>query len=292
MYIIFTEDDGWHTNQLIKAFEKYDKEVATVKINESSIIVDDKPKLIFEGKELFIKDIDGAFVRGIPGGTLEEVCFHLDILHFLELHNVTVFNNTLCIEKSVDKVRTSCILNAKKIPTPKTFITSNIKDLNRFKEEFLNNSCVCKPIFGSQGKGLEILDRDNTHPDYENLNNVYYLQEFIDNPDGKFADWRLFVINNTVIASMTRQGTSWINNVAHGAKCESFTPDSEMINLAVTSSLALGMDYSGVDIMLGNNGYTVTEVNSIPAWKGIQSVHSNLNIAEEMINEFLRVCVK
>ena len=115
MYIIFTEDDGWHTNQLIKAFEKYDKEVATVKINESSIIVDDKPKLIFEGKELFIKDIDGAFVRGIPGGTLEEVCFHLDILHFLELHNVTVFNNTLCIEKSVDKVRTSCILNAKKI---------------------------------------------------------------------------------------------------------------------------------------------------------------------------------
>ena len=292
MYIIFTEDDGWHTNQLIKAFEKYDKEVATVKINESSIIVDDKPKLIFEGKELFIKDIDGAFVRGIPGGTLEEVCFHLDILHFLELHNVTVFNNTLCIEKSVDKVRTSCILNAKKIPTPKTFITSNIKDLNRFKEEFLNNSCVCKPIFGSQGKGLEILDRDNTHPDYENLNNVYYLQEFIDNPDGKFSDWRLFVINNTVIASMTRQGTSWINNVAHGAKCESFTPDSEMINLAVTSSLALGMDYSGVDIMLGNNGYTVTEVNSIPAWKGIQSVHSNLNIAEEMINEFLRVCVK
>ena len=292
MYIIFTEDDGWHTNQLIKAFEKYDKEVATVKINESSIIVDDKPKLIFEGKELFIKDIDGAFVRGIPGGTLEEVCFHLDILHFLELHNVTVFNNTLCIEKSVDKVRTSCILNAKKIPTPKTFVTSNIKDLNRFKEEFLNNSCVCKPIFGSQGKGLEILDRDNTHPDYENLNNVYYLQEFIDNPDGKFADWRLFVINNTVIASMTRQGTSWINNVAHGAKCESFTPDSEMINLAVTSSLALGMDYSGVDIMLGNNGYTVTEVNSIPAWKGIQSVHSNLNIAEEMINEFLRVCVK
>ena len=292
MYIIFTEDDGWHTNQLIKAFEKYDKEVATVKINESSIIVDDKPKLIFEGKELFIKDIDGAFVRGIPGGTLEEVCFHLDILHFLELHNVTVFNNTLCIEKSVDKVRTSCILNAKKIPTPKTFITSNIKDLNRFKEEFLNNSCVCKPIFGSQGKGLEILDRDSTHPDYENLNNVYYLQEFIDNPDGKFADWRLFVINNTVIASMTRQGTSWINNVAHGAKCESFTPDDEMINLAVTSSLALEMNYSGVDIMLGKHGYTVTEVNSIPAWKGIQSVHSNLNIAEEMINEFLRVCIK
>ena len=63
---------------------------------------------------MLLEEIEGTFVRGIPGGTLEEVCFHLDILHFLELHNIVVYNNTLCIEKSVD-VRTSCILNANKI---------------------------------------------------------------------------------------------------------------------------------------------------------------------------------
>ena len=83
---------------------------------------------------MLLKDIEGAFVRGIPGGTLEEVCFHLDILHFLELHDITVFNNTLCIEKSVDKVRTSCILNSNKIQTPKTYVTSNIKDLKKFRK--------------------------------------------------------------------------------------------------------------------------------------------------------------
>ena len=161
MYLIFTEDDGWHTNQLIKAFEKNNKDVITVKINESSIVIDDNPKIIAEGKDLLLKDIEGAFVRGIPGGTLEEVCFHLDILHFLELHDITVFNNTLCIEKSVDKVRTSCILNANKIPTPKTYVTSNIKDLKKFRKEFLDFPSVCKPIFGSQGKGLEILNKNN-----------------------------------------------------------------------------------------------------------------------------------
>ena len=42
--------------------------------------------------------------------------------------------------------------------------------------------------------------------------------------------------------------------------------------------------------MLNKNGYTVTEVNSIPAWKGLQSVCNNMNIAEEMINEFLTIC--
>lgn len=289
MYLIFTEDDGWHTNQLIKAFENNNKLVTTAKINESSIIVDKNPRIIFEGKEIYLEDIDGAFVRGIPGGTLEEVCFHLDILHFLELHNITVYNNTLCIEKSVDKVRTSCILNAHKIPTPKTFITSNIKDLKRLRNKFSGTLCVCKPIFGSQGKGLEILDDDNIHPDYENLSNVYYLQEFLEHPDNKFVDWRLFVINNKVIAAMTREGKTWINNVAHGANCKLFNPNDEMKKLAIDSSLALGMNYSGVDIMLHKGGYSVTEVNSIPAWKGLQSVYDDKNIAEEMISDFLRI---
>ena len=289
MYLIFTEDDGWHTNQLIKAFENNNKLVTTAKINESSIIVDKNPRIIFEGKEIYLEDIDGAFVRGIPGGTLEEVCFHLDILHFLELHNITVYNNALCIEKSVDKVRTSCILNAHKIPTPKTFITSNIKDLKRLRNKFSGTLCVCKPIFGSQGKGLEILDDDNIHPDYENLSNVYYLQEFLEHPDNKFVDWRLFVINNKVIAAMTREGKTWINNVAHGANCKLFNPNDEMKKLAIDSSLALGMNYSGVDIMLHKDGYSVTEVNSIPAWKGLQSVYDDKNIAEEMISDFLRI---
>ena len=46
MYLIFTEDDGWHTNQLTKAFELYNKEVATVKINEASIVVNENSKII------------------------------------------------------------------------------------------------------------------------------------------------------------------------------------------------------------------------------------------------------
>ena len=68
----------------------------------------------------------------------------LDILHFLELHNVTVYNNTVCIEKSVDKVRTSCILNANKIPTPSTYITSNIKDLKKNKKQIIGYGAPAK----------------------------------------------------------------------------------------------------------------------------------------------------
>ena len=290
MYLLFTEDDGWHTNQITEALKKNNKDFKTIKINESSILVDQNPKLKYQDIEISFKEIKGAFVRGIPGGTLEEICFHLDILHYLELENIAVYNNTLCIEKSVDKVRTSCILTSAGIPTPKTFITTNIKHLKNFQKQFLKKDLVCKPIFGSQGKGLEIINRDNLHPDYETLNNVYYLQEFIEHPENIYVDWRLFVIENEVVASMSREGVSWINNVASGAICKPFKPSKEMIKLAIDSSSALGMNYSGVDIMLGKDGYIVTEVNSIPAWKGIQSVSDNINIAEMMISNFLKIC--
>ncbi len=290
MYLLFTEDDGWHTNQIAEVFKKNNKELNIIKINETSIVIDENPKLKYQDFEISFDNVKGAFVRGIPGGTLEEICFHLDILHYLELENVTVYNNTLCIEKSVDKVRTSCILTAAGIPTPNTFITTNIKHLKNFQNQFLKNDLVCKPIFGSQGKGLEILNKNNCHPDYEMLNNVYYLQEFVEHPDEIYVDWRLFVIENEVIASMSREGSSWINNVASGAICKPFKPSQEMIKLAIDSSNALGMNYAGVDIMLGKDGYMVTEVNSIPAWKGIQSVSENINIAEMMIGNFLKIC--
>ena len=290
MYLIFTEDDGWHTNQLVDAFNKNRKDVRLIKINETSIAINNNPKILYENYEISFKDIDGVFVRGIPGGTLEEICYHLDILHFLELEKVTVYNNTICIEKSVDKVRTSCILNANGIKTPETFVTTNISHLKNFQSLYDENDLVCKPIFGSQGKGLEIINSDNPHPDYESLNKVYYLQKFISHPDKKFIDWRLFVVNKKVIASMAREGTSWINNVASGALCKPFKPSKEMVKLAIDSSDALGMYYAGVDIMLGPDGYTVTEVNSIPAWKGIQSVSSEINIAEIMIDDFLKKC--
>ncbi len=290
MFLIFTEDDGWHTNQLLEIFKHRKKDVIKAKLNQSSIILDKNPRLIIETKEYFLDDIEGVFVRGVHGGTLEEVCFYLDVLHFLESNKIIVYNNVSSIEKSVDKVRTSSILRTNNIPTPNTYITSNIKDFQKFRDSFIDNICVIKPIFGSQGKGLELLGKDNRHPDYENLNKVYYVQEFLKSPGKTYKDWRLFIIKDQVISSMEREADTWITNFARGGKCKLFIPSFDIKELAIRASLVLGMDYAGVDIMLDDNGYTVTEVNSIPAWKGLQSVTFDKNIAELIINDFFTIC--
>lgn len=47
------------------------------------------------------------------------------------------------------------------------------------------------------------------------------------------------------------------------------------------------MDYAGVDIIKDEFGcYTVIEVNSIPAWKGLQSV-CDINVAQLMVDDLL-----
>lgn len=53
------------------------------------------------------------------------------------------------------------------------------------------------------------------------------------------------------------------------------------------------MDYAGIDILRDDHGRLTVlfEVNSIPAWKGLQSV-TGLNIAQALVDDLLRRCAR
>jgi len=79
--------------------------------------------------------------------------------------------------------------------------------------------------------------------------------------------------------------------VARGASCERIDLDDNLASLAIKATAALAMDYAGVDIIQDKEGrYTVIEVNSIPAWKGLESV-CDMNVAQiladDLINRYL-----
>jgi len=91
---------------------------------------------------------------------------------------------------------------------------------------------------------------------------------------------------------MRRRGKSWLNNVARGASCEHIDLNAEMAALAVKATRVLAMDYAGVDIIQDKDGhYTVIEVNSIPAWKGLESV-CDVNIAQILADDLINRHVK
>lgn len=149
---------------------------------------------------------------------------------------------------------------------------------------------VIKPLFGSQGIGVRRLEQGAPFPVpmEEHVDGVYYLQSYVDTGESAWHDYRVFVINNRICGAMIRHGNDWVNNVAQGGRCESLVPDAEIAGLALAAARAVEVDYCGVDIIRDRTGKLyVLEVNSIPAWRGLQQVSSQ-NIAQALVDDFLR----
>lgn len=232
----------------------------------------------------------GVFVRGVPGGSLEQVTLYLGLLHGFKRLGIPVYNDAGAIERTVDKSMTSFLLHAQGIPTPRTWVTTDrAAALARIQEELgRGHAVVYKPLFGSQGLGLHLFRTLSDLSHWPEQPGVYYLQHFVDS-GSQPHDFRIFVIDGRAVAGMKRCGNSWLNNVHQGARCEPLVlaHHPELTCLAEAAVEAIDMDYAGVDIIQDSTGHlSVLEINSIPAWKGLQTVTAT-SIAEQLVADFL-----
>lgn len=284
---IFTDAPGWHGRELKRAAKARGVEALYVSLTQCSFNLERRDGVAIPGFESELPDV--AFVRAIPAGTFEQVTLRLSLLHALRELGVAIYNNARAIEKSVDKAMTSFLLHRAGIATPATWVMENAAAARRLllKEIEGGHELVIKPLFGAQGDGLQRLAVAAAMPNLQTYNGVAYLQRFIDARQPKWHDWRVFVIGARAVAIMRRNGKSWINNVAQGARCEASEHDAELADLAIRASRALDMDYAGVDLMRDHTGQAyVIEVNGIPAWQGLQSV-TETNIAQLLLDDLL-----
>lgn len=296
---IFTDEPGWHGNALQKAFAQHHVDALFVSLNQCLLQLNPQAKTpihipFFEGTLP-----QAVFVRGISGGTLQQVITRLNILHMLQQLGVLVYNAPRAIERTVDKAMTSFLLQQHQVATPATWVCESRQSIENVRTQFPHQTFVLKPLFGSQGVGVRLITPDTPLPVpmMQHVDGVYYMQAFVacDNTNqsphkvaAKFShDFRVFVIRDQVVATMRRTGQDWINNVAAGAQCEAFDAPIALVNIALAAAKAVDIDYCGVDVIQAENGeYYVLEVNSIPAWRGLQSV-SDVNIADVLVKDFL-----
>jgi RimK family alpha-L-glutamate ligase len=234
-----------------------------------------------------------AFVRGVPGGSLQQVIARLDILHALEALGVKVYNDGRAVERTVDKAMTSFLLHQHGVSTPRTWVCESRHVAQAVIErESTQAPLVIKPLFGSQGQGVRLIMQGDAFPVpmERYVDGLYYLQTYIDSGEGAWHDHRIFVINGKAVAAMVRHGASWVNNVALGGRCEAIALGGELGALAEAASRAVDINYCGVDIIRDAQGKLyVLEVNSIPAWKGLQAV-TKLDIAQALVDDCLEQC--
>ena len=285
--VIVTDEPGWHGRSLISALESRQLRGRYISLADCQFYIGD-PK-----QGVVLPNIDGrpvgVFVRGIPGGTLEQVIFRLNILHALKQDGVLVYNDPKAIERTVDKPLTSLLLARAGIPTPQTWICESTEQAQAIleREALVGNRLVQKPLFGSQGTGLHLADDKQGLQDKAQYAGVYYLQHFIQSTGTSQFDIRVFVIGHRAFWAMKRTGQSWISNRTQGGGCEAVQIDRQLAEIAEHASRVLDIDYAGVDVMIDRKGVLhVIEVNSIPAWQGLQKV-VGVDIATHLIDAFI-----
>lgn len=231
-----------------------------------------------------------VLVRFVPGGSFEQVTRRLGLLHALEALSVPVINAARAIERCVDKSATSFFLQRAGLPTPPSWTVERLEEAGAIveAEAAAGFELVYKPLFGAQGKGLRRLRAPTDLPNEEESAGVWYLQRYVP-PEGGDRDFRVFVIDGEPVAAMARHGTSWITNVHQGGRPAPVSVEGPLGELAVAAARAVGAFYAGVDLVeeRGTGRLLVLEVNSQPAWQGLQAVTS-LDIAETLLAAIAR----
>ncbi|MCD6480569.1 RimK family alpha-L-glutamate ligase, partial [Candidatus Bathyarchaeota archaeon] len=79
----------------------------------------------------------------------------------------------------------------------------------------------------------------------------------------------------------------WRTNISRGGRAKPLTLDPELEELSIRAARVIGLEYAGVDILPSEYGeYYITEVNSAPGWRGLQSV-TDIDIAEALVEHLL-----
>ena len=284
--VVISDQRDWHARQMEAEFKAAGARVERIDLAACGFDTQSESGLALPilGSRL----PDAVHVRTLSAGSFEAITKRLGVLHALAKLGVVVWNDARAIERCVDKSMTSFLLARAGVPTPPTWTMEALPAARALVErEAPHGPLVLKPLFGAQGKGLRLIRRPEDLPGPEDVAGVYYLQRFQSNGTQDFTDYRLFVLRGRVVAAMMRRASTWITNVKQGGQPVAVAPDPKMERLAVAAAEAVGAAIAGVDVLVGADGApTVLEVNSMPAWSGLQKV-SKRNIAKAIASALM-----
>jgi tetrahydromethanopterin:alpha-L-glutamate ligase len=279
----------WHARQFIAALSSCGVEIVPVQLPSCGIATSSPTGLTIDGFGHALPD--AVVVRTMSGGTFESVTLRLGVLHALRELGVMVWNDARTIERCVDKSMTSFLLSRAGVPTPATWATESYEQACTIaeRETGRGGALVLKPLFGSQGRGLKLIQRPEDLPAIEQTpGRIYYLQRFIgvERDDG-YHDFRILVVQGRIVAAMRRHSNHWITNIKRGGRPVPVVVNEDMRALALQAAMAVGANFVGVDIVYGTDERpAVLEVNSMPAWSGLQKVTA-VNIASVLADALL-----
>jgi [lysine-biosynthesis-protein LysW]---L-2-aminoadipate ligase len=222
----------------------------------------------------------------------------LHLTYCLEQIGLPVVNSFSVSEICGNKLITSLILKKNNVPTPKTTFAFSTESARECMKK-LGYPLVVKPVIGSWGRGVyQIKDQsmadmmlDSRQENDNSFSRIYYFQELIDRPS---RDIRCIVIGDQIVVSVFRYSSEneWRTNVAVGGRTEMAPLTSELKEIVLKASNAVGGGILGVDLMEDKErGYLVHEVNNTVEFRGASAVCKS-DIAGAMTDYLVKMSSK
>lgn len=284
--VILSARRGWHTDELVRALGERGHIAVVLPYEGLTAQLGGHTALTTE--QAPVLDADAVMARIIPSGSLEQIIYRVDVLHWIEARGVPVVNSARTIERCVDKFYTTALLHSAALPVPDTVVSQELGQAMATLREW--NGAIIKPLFGSMGHGMVRVDDPETGfrvlRALEQIRAVFYLQRIVDHEG---YDVRVFVARGEVLGAVTRHAPpgEWRTNITLGGTARPLTLPDEWRRLALEACTVVGADYAGVDLLPGRDGRTyVLEVNAIPAWQGVQQA-TGLDVAGLLVDQLL-----
>ncbi|MDF2558426.1 MAG: hypothetical protein K0R71_2254 [Bacillales bacterium] len=223
----------------------------------------------------------------------------IHLAEYLELLGIPVFNSAESIEVCDNKIRTHLALAKVGLPAPKTFFSPFLYDGMKHRREQLFKLVsgelgfpfVLKEARGSFGNQVYLMQN---LPDFlekvkELGHTPFLMQEFVKTSECR--DIRLNVVGDKVVAAMLRESANgdFRANASQGGTLSAYSPSRSEIELAIAAAKAVGADFAGVDLLFGETGPLVCEVNSNAHLLNIYHT-TGINVADFMIEYCLSKC--
>lgn len=208
----------------------------------------------------------------------------------VEKSGIKMFNSAEAIELCDDKMLTHIALSGGGINMPNTVpsllcytkgAAASEKLLRRVEGE-LKFPLIGKTSFGSLGKGVFLIENYDSLRTFEEKFKYqpHLYQEYISSSEGR--DIRVIVIGGKAFGAMLRKNEKdFRSNIEGGGKGEKIKLSRAFASAAERAAKILGLDYCGVDLLIGEDGAPVLcEVNSNAFFTGFEKF-TGLNVAAE-----------
>jgi len=240
-----------------------------------------EPELQFRGQPL--SDYDAVMPR--IGSSI--TYFGTAVVRQFEQMDVYTPNTANGITNARDKLRATQILSRHDIGIPATTFVRDRKDVLPAIERIGGAPVVIKLLEGTQGIGVILApDTKVAEAVIETLQSTkqnVLIQHFV--AESKGRDIRALVVGDRVVAAMRREavGDEFRSNVHRGGQATLVHLDKDFERTAVQSAQIMGLRVAGVDMLEGDDGPLVMEVNSSPGLEGIETA-TDLDVAGAIVD--------